>query len=112
MTLSPGIRCEKRPPIKCKGHRDFVADQGCCIPGCYGVPVVAHHLKVDGLKHGAGKGLKPCDSRTVNICSAHHLVLHDMPEALFWFERGIEDPGDIAAALVESSPYRHKFRRT
>lgn len=119
MSLPLRIRREKRArmmppketaPIECKGHRDFVAGHECVISDCHRRPIVAHHLKIDGLMYGAGKGLKPDDRRCVSLCHKHHDELHSMSEPAFWDWHGV-DPEGKAAEFVERSPYRHKFRR-
>lgn len=60
--------------------RDWVAAQGCIVPGCDTADqkVTAHHLD------RGGHGTKGGDTLTVGLCDPHHTILHDMPEDEFW----------------------------
>lgn len=75
----------------------------CCIPGCKGQPVIAHHLTCS--PQPKARGLKAGDQWAVSLCErTHHSaqsmvgVHHVGLEREWWASKGI-DPIALAARL-------------
>jgi hypothetical protein len=104
--LPPRIIRAKRPDAKrCPAHRAWVRSHRCCVPGCYGMPVEAAHVRrgTDG-----GVGLKPGDAWCISLCRDHHTEQHTIGEATFEERHGI-DMKALAEAFAKASPHRGKL---
>ena len=91
------IMYEKTNFIRSKKHLQFVASQPCLL--CGATDVQACHIRIGFL----GLGIKPCDSKTVPLCLAHHTKQHSMNEKKFWESYGL-DPFEYAFNLASHSP--------
>lgn len=58
----PGL-AKKSKPTKDKAHLNWVASQGCMIPGCLESPCI-HHIRILGEERD--------DRRTIPLCYRHH----------------------------------------
>lgn len=90
----------KRSPA----HRKWVRGHACC--GCGGMTAIeCAHVRTgtDG-----GTGMKPSDVWCLALCKACHTKQHQIGEAAFERETGI-DMKKLARAFTRSSPHRHKL---
>lgn len=83
-----------------RDHLAFVRSLDCCIEGCRGSPVQAHHVRTAAT---AGVGLKPPDTATVPLCHGHHRELHDRGRRTFEARYGV-DLGALAAFFAIAGP--------
>lgn len=81
--------------IRDKRHLDFIRSLECVL--CASPYVEAAHLRMgtDG-----GMGMKPSDSFSLPLCSAHHRCQHHISEPKFWEEW---EPHALAEKLWLSS---------
>ena len=108
MTLPARIRREPRlgvpERIRCPAHLKWVREHACCVAGCNGRPIEAHHI----LKTNMARGLKPSDARALSLCLAHHREAHDYGETRFETKYGIAML-EKAAEFASKSPHRRKL---
>jgi len=72
---------EKR--IRDKKHLKFLRSLLCVNCGI-SKPLEAAHIRSGSL---SGVGIKPCDSRTVPLCTKCHFTQHNKGERTFWGQR-------------------------
>lgn len=108
MTLPQRISRETKPGvakrIRSPGHLAYVRDHACCVTGCAGRPIHAHHVRLGA--DGAGS-IKPSDCFAVSLCAVHHDEVHK-GEATFQAKHGL-NLLDLAAEFARKSPHRRKF---
>ena len=106
MTLPARIRREPRlgmkERIRSPGHLAWVRSHGCCVEGCDGRPIHAHHV----LMGNQARGLKPGDDKAISLCAAHHEEAHQ-GEARFEQRYGLDL---LATASEFAQGSRHKRR--
>lgn len=97
----------REKPVRSPAHRAWVRKHACCVPGCKGVPIEAAHVRsgTDG-----GMGLKPSDIWVISLCRDHHSRQHQVGEAAFERETGI-DMKAYAREFAAKSPKRAQLRR-
>lgn len=88
-------------------HLKWIRGMNCCVKGCTGRPIHAHHVRI---RSGSGIGLKPGAEWTVPLCQAHHSVLHLIGSTTFNDRHGV-DMRALAIDLAGRSPYINKGRR-
>ncbi len=77
-----GRRIEPKNPAKeSPSHLAWIRAQPCCVRGCEGRQIQAHHVRTAAT---SGTGLKPADGDAVPMCQAHHGALHQ--NGAIWFE--------------------------
>ena len=107
MTLPARIRREPRlgmkERIRSPGHLNFVRSHDCCVTGCNGRPIHAHHV----LKGNQARSLKPGDDKAISLCAAHHNEAH-AGEVRFEQLHGL-NLLTKAAEFVRASPHRRKL---
>ncbi|USI71641.1 DUF968 domain-containing protein [Sphingomonas morindae] len=94
------------------GHLAWVRGHGCSVPGCQpdadrpgSDRIEAAHVRrgTDG-----GASLKPHDRWAISLCAHHHRRQHEVGEASFERETGI-DMAALARAFAARSPHRAKL---
>jgi hypothetical protein len=96
----------RRPTREYPRHRRFVRSHECCVPNCdmqyppNNSPIVFAHVRTgtDG-----GTSLKPSDWWGISLCSAHHMIQHQLGEPAFEKNYGI-DMKALAAEFAAKSP--------
>lgn len=93
----------KKPKIRSKEHREFVASQPCIITGLT-EGVQAHHLL---RASGKGMGTKACDSLCIPLHYKYHNDLHKHGDEILYLDLwGVdyEMAKDMAEFLCMKSP--------
>ena len=90
----------KRSPA----HRAFVRSHACC--GCGSVSAIECAHVRDGTDGGMGH--KPSDRWTISLCRDCHSRQHQIGEAAFEKEAGINMKA-LAEAFFKSSPHKSKL---
>ena len=85
---------------KCESHLEYIRNLPCLVCGDDISTEAAHVRRADAraAKKITGTGIKPNDCWTVPLCSRHHRRQHEIGEAQFWDQWGI-DPVFKAMAL-------------
>jgi hypothetical protein len=100
----------KQPRRSWPAHLAYVAEQGCCVPGCRN-PANVHHLRLPGTDACAGR--RSSDRFAVGLCRAHHQgqngLHHCGDEAAWWARIGV-DPMAEAAMLWDASVREGRVR--
>lgn len=97
--VTPRFKVER---IRSKAHLARIRTLPCCIPGCHGQPVDAHHLTHAEPK---ARGLKSGDNWTVPLChTIHHTAqtgdgVHARGNERGWWASWGIDPIALAARL-------------
>jgi hypothetical protein len=91
----------KRSPA----HRGWVRGHACSVPGCDGRPIECAHVR---LGTDGGLGVKPSDRWCISLCKDHHARQHQVGEASFAREAGI-DLVKLAREFFAKSPHRAKL---
>ena len=89
---------------RCPAHCTWVREHACCVSGCDGRPIHAHHIRT---ADNSGTGLKPSDRWVVSLCGVHHHLVHQGQDS---FERiHAVDLSALAAEFARKSPHRRKL---
>lgn len=83
-------------------HRAWVRRHACCVPHCTNGPIEFAHVR---SSLDAGVGQKPHDAYGISLCSACHRRQHQVGEAAFEKETGI-NMQKLAAEFRALSPDR------
>lgn len=102
--------------IRSAAHLAFVRTFGCCVPGCAGRPVAAHHVR---LGTDGAASIRPGDNWAISLCHDHHTAggdaVHRLGEESFAIKFAL-DLLALASEFWRRSPYRArveaKLRRT
>ena len=86
---------------ECPAHRAWVRRHHCSVPGCKNQPIECAHVR---LGTNGGIGLKPSDRFTISLCRLHHAEQHQIGEAAFQKEYGM-DLLAIARDFARRSPH-------
>ena len=98
-------RTRQPPDRECAAHRAWVRRHHCCVPGCFDRPIDCAHVRRDT---DGGTGLKPSDRWIISLCRAHHIEQHQVGEAAFERQYGI-DLRELAIAFARRSPHRRRL---
>lgn len=90
--------------IRSSGHRKWINEQRCCVPGCGSRFSQCHHL-LSGPEDKA-RSKKASDIWCVPLCGFHHSEVHAMGDERQFAERHGMDIVATAAAFWRRSPAR------
>ena len=107
MSLPARIRREPRlgmpERIRCPAHLKWVREHGCCVAGCNGRPIHAHHVLLGNM----ARGMKPSDAKAISLCWMHHEEAHK-GEAHFQVMHSLNLLA-LADEFARLSPHRRKL---
>lgn len=96
-----------RPGESPGAHLKWIRSMNCCVKGCTGRPIHAHHVRI---RSGSGTGLKPGAEWTVPLCQSHHAALHLVGAQTFNERHGVNLRA-LAYDLAKRSPHLTERRQ-
>ena len=90
----------KAQPTRCPAHLAWIRSRPCCIPGCRGQNIEAHHERRGS---GGGTGIKPGDEWAIPLCHGHHREGHQIGWQTFDARHNV-NLRSVAQALALASP--------
>ena len=82
-------------------HLNWLRQQTCVVPKCFGEPVHPHHVRTAAT---AGTGMKPPDEQSVPMCLRHHRELHERGNRTFEARYAVDLLDDAGRYAASSGP--------